>query len=121
VKKLYVGNLSWGTTEDQLKDMFAGQGSVEDVKIITDRETGKSRGFGFVTMASDDEAAKAITEFHGKEVGGRALMVNEAREREGGAGGGRSGGGGGYQGGYSQGGGNRNNGGSRGGRDRNYN
>jgi len=115
-KKLYVGNLSWGTTEDELKDLFAVHGAVEDVKIITDRETGKSRGFGFVTLTSTEDGDKAISALHEQEIGGRKLTVNEAREKTGGGGGG--GGGGRSSGGA---GGNRNNGGRGGYRDHNYN
>ena len=81
-KKLYVGNLSFQVTEAQLSELFAQAGQVESVQIITDRDTGRSKGFGFVEMRSDDAAAKAITQFSGKEVGGRALTVNEARPKE---------------------------------------
>jgi RNA recognition motif-containing protein len=119
--KLYVGNLSFSTTEIDLQDLFAQAGSVTEVALMQDKFTGKSRGFAFVTMSSDDEAQKAITEFNGKEVQGRRLTVNEARPREdrppgGGGGGGPrksygGGGGGGGRGGYGGGGG----GGGRGG------
>ncbi len=105
--KLYVGNLSFNTTENDLQDLFATVGPVTEVLLMQDRVTGKSRGFGFVTMSTDQDAASAVTQFHGKTVEGRALTVNEARPREersggGGGGGGRSyggGGGGGYSGG----------------------
>jgi RNA recognition motif-containing protein len=109
--KLYVGNLSFNTTEADLKDAFGAAGTVESVELIQDKFSGKSRGFGFVTMATDQDAQNAITQFHGKEVDGRALTVNEARPREerpqgaGGGGGYRGGGGGG--GGYRGGGGGR--------------
>ena len=77
-KKIYVGNLSFRTTEEELTALFEPYGSVESVSIITDRETGRSKGFGFVSM-NDDEAEKAIAALNGQEVGGRALTVNEAR------------------------------------------
>jgi RNA recognition motif-containing protein len=77
-KKLYVGNLSFQTTEDDLKGLFAQAGEVESVRIITDRDTGRSRGFGFVEMG-DDNAEKAVAQFNGTELKGRALTVNEAR------------------------------------------
>jgi cold-inducible RNA-binding protein len=76
-KKLYVGNLSFETTESQLKELFAQSGSVETVRIITDRDTGRSKGFGFVEMQQGGD--KAITENHGKHFNGRPLIVNEAR------------------------------------------
>ena len=103
--KLYVGNLSFNTTENDLQDLFATVGPVTEVLLMQDRVTGKSRGFGFVTMSTEQDAANAVSQFHGKNVEGRALTVNEARPREergGGGGGGRSyggGGGGGYGGG----------------------
>lgn len=97
--KLYVGNLSFDTTEIDLQDTFAEAGTVSEVALMQDKFTGKSRGFAFVTMGSPEEAQKAISLFHGKTVQGRALTVNEARPREdrppGGGGGGRSYGGGG--------------------------
>jgi cold-inducible RNA-binding protein len=77
-KKLYVGNLSFQTTETELNDLFAQSGAVETVRIITDRDTGRSKGFGFVSM-NDEDAEKAIAAFNGKDFGGRALTVNEAR------------------------------------------
>ncbi|MGH9897373.1 MAG: RNA recognition motif domain-containing protein [Pyrinomonadaceae bacterium] len=98
--KLYVGNLSFRTTSEELRDLFAQAGAVESASVIEDRDTGRSRGFAFVEMSSADEAATAISQFNGKEIGGRALTVNEARprvERDGGGGhGGRGGGGGGF-------------------------
>ncbi len=104
--KIYVGNLPWRSTDAQLAEMFAAHGEVSEAKIITDRETGRSRGFGFVTMANADEAQAAIRALNGLSMEGRALVVNEAREQQGGGGGGggfrRSGGGGG--GGYGGGG-----------------
>jgi RNA recognition motif-containing protein len=91
-KKLYVGNLSYNTTEDGLKNLFSGFGSVASAKIIFDRESGNSKGFGFIEMGSDEEAAAAITGTNGREFDGRQLRVNEAmdkprRERGGGGGG----------------------------------
>ena len=78
-KKIYVGNLSFQTTDADLNQMFSEVGQVESVQIITDRDTGRSKGFGFVEMSDDEAAAKAIERFNGKEVNGRALTVNEAR------------------------------------------
>lgn len=80
--KLYVGNLSFSTTEDELKDAFSDFGTVDSVHVITDRETGRSKGFGFVEMSDDSEAKNAIAELNGKELGGRDLKVNEARPKE---------------------------------------
>src|SRR3954465_6236408 len=103
--KLYVGNLSFNTTETDLQDLFAQAGPVQEVTLMQDKFTGKSRGFAFVTMTSEADAQKAITEFNGKTVEGRPLTVNEARPREarppggGRGGGGYGGGGGGYGGG----------------------
>ena len=95
--KLYVGNLSFNTTETDLQDLFAQAGAVQEVTLMQDKFTGKSRGFAFVTMGSDQDAQKAIAEINGKTVEGRALTVNEARPREprppGGGGGGYGGGG----------------------------
>jgi len=97
-KKLYVGSLSYNTTEDGLKDAFAQAGAVESAQIIMDRMSGRSKGFGFVEMATDEEAAAAIEMWHGKELDGRKLVVNEARPmgdrppRRGGFGGGGRGG-----------------------------
>jgi len=79
--KLYVGNLSFNTTEAELKDLFSGAGTVTEASLMIDRETGNSRGFAFVTMGSDAEANEAISQFSGKSVGGRNLTVNEARLR----------------------------------------
>jgi len=93
--RLYVGNLPFQTTEDELRDFFSQTGGVDEVKVVTDRETGRSRGFGFVTMSTDEEAQKAIAELDGTEMGGRALRVNEAEQRRDRGGGGRGGGGGG--------------------------
>jgi RNA recognition motif-containing protein len=81
-KKIYVGNLSFQTTEADLTSMFEQHGTIESVKIITDRDTGRSKGFGFVEMTDDEAAEKAIAQLNGKEVGGRALTVNEARPME---------------------------------------
>lgn len=123
--KLYVGNMSYRMTQDELRDVFSEAGTVTDVFIIKDRESGRPKGFAFVTMASPEEAKTAIEMFNGKEVAGRALKVNEARpleQRSGGnrPGGNRGGGRGGNRGGgkgYSQnrGGGGRPGGGNRGG------
>src|SRR2546423_12204321 len=100
--KLYVGNLPFSATDDSLKEMFAQAGQVESARIITDRDTGRSKGFGFVEMSSEAEASDAIKKFNGTELDGRALTVNEARPmtpREGGGGGGGGGGRGGNRGG----------------------
>jgi len=78
-KKLYVGNLPFSTTDESLQEIFAQAGNVQSAKIITDRDTGRSKGFGFVEMNDDEAAEKAIAEMNGKEVDGRALTVNEAR------------------------------------------
>ena len=78
---IYVGNISYSTKEDDLREAFGEFGEVSSVKIITDRETGRSKGFGFVEMADDAAGEKAIEEMNGKEVGGRALRVNEARPK----------------------------------------
>jgi RNA recognition motif-containing protein len=107
--KLYVGNLSFRTTQEDLRELFAQAGTVESASIIEDRETGRSRGFGFVEMASQEEAQAAIEQFNGKEINGRNLTVNEARPRT--EGGGGRGGGGGGRGGYGGGGGGRGGGG----------
>jgi len=96
-KKLYVGNLPFTATEQALADAFAAHGTVESAKIITDRDSGRSKGFGFVEMSSDNEAQEAISKLNGADWGGRAMTVNEARPqapREGGGGGGRGFGGG---------------------------
>jgi RNA recognition motif-containing protein len=123
--KLYVGNLSFQTSSDDLQQLFGQAGTVESASVVEDRETGRSRGFGFVEMSSAEEGQAAIQQFNGKEFNGRNLTVNEARPREnrgggggggrggyggnrGGGGGGRGGyGGGGDRGGYGGGGGNR--------------
>jgi cold-inducible RNA-binding protein len=91
VKNIFVGNLSFSTTEDELRQIFEPFGQVDRVSIMTDRDTGRSRGFGFVEMASNEDGDKAITALNGSQVGGRTLNVNEARpktERAGGGGGG---------------------------------
>jgi RNA recognition motif-containing protein len=94
-KKLYVGNLSYGTTDSDLRSLFEEFGSVESAQVIIDRDSGRSKGFGFVEMDNDQEAQAAINALNGKDVDGRAITVNEARPRE--DRGGRSGGGrGGY-------------------------
>jgi RNA recognition motif-containing protein len=109
-KKLYVGNLTYGVTDSQLEQMFAPHGTVQSAQVIMDRDTGRSKGFGFVEMGSDQEAQAALAAMNGKEVDGRALTVNEAKPREdrgGGGGRGGYGGGGGGRGGYGGGGGRR--------------
>jgi RNA recognition motif-containing protein len=124
--KLYVGNLSFNTTENELQELFSQAGTVQEVMLMQDKFTGKSRGFAFVTMASEQDAQNAISKLNGQTVEGRPLTVNEARPREarppgGGGGGGRGyggggGGGGGYGGGgggYGGGGGGRRDGGRR--------
>ncbi|MDX6269692.1 MAG: hypothetical protein QOD28_915 [Acidobacteriota bacterium] len=113
--KLYVGNLAFQTSSEDLQELFAQAGTVESASVVEDRETGRSRGFGFVEMSSTEEGQKAIEQFNGKEVNGRSLNVNEAKPREdrggrggGGGGGGRGGyggNGGGGRGGYGGGGG----------------
>jgi RNA recognition motif-containing protein len=116
-KKLYVGNLGYNVTKNDLEQMFGEHGTVNSAQVITDRDTGSSKGFGFVEMASDQEAQAAISSLNGKSVDGRSLIVNEARPQEprtgggggfggrGGAGGGRGPGGGGGRGGFGGGGG----------------
>ena len=91
-KKLYVGNLSYGTTDSDLQGMFEEFGTVQSAQVIMDRDTGRSKGFGFVEMSSDQEAQAAINALNGQDVDGRSLTVNEAKPRE--DRGGRSGGGG---------------------------
>src|SRR5262245_28097878 len=106
-KKLYVGNLSYETTDADLEQMFAAHGTVQSAQVIMDRDTGRSKGFGFVEMGSDQEAQNAIKALNGQQANGRSLTVNEARPKEergggrsgGGGYGGRSGGGGGRSGG----------------------
>ena len=116
--KLYVGNLAFQTTSQELQELFAQAGTVESASVVEDRDTGRSRGFAFVEMSTKEEGAAAIEQFNGKEVGGRALKVNEAKPREnrgggggrgfggnrGGFGGNRGGGGGRDRGGYGGGG-----------------
>jgi len=102
--KLFVGGLAWATDDDSLRSAFEQFGTVSDAKVITDRETGRSRGFGFVTLSSSDEAQRAIAEMDGQNLDGRSIRVNEAQERAP-RGGNRGGGRGGDRGGY--GGGNR--------------
>ena len=106
-KKLYVGNLTYDTTEDNLVELFSEYGEVLSAQIIIDRDTNRSKGFGFVEMANDQEAQAAIAALNGKEVEGRALTVNEARPKPEGGGRGGYGGGGGGRGGYGGGGGRR--------------
>jgi RNA recognition motif-containing protein len=114
--KLYVGNLSYQTTDQELQELFSEAGTVSSAQVVTDRYSGQSRGFGFVEMATEDEAQQAIAAINGRTVGGRVLVVNESRPQAprsggggyGGGGGGNRGGGGGYGGG---GGGNRGGGG----------
>jgi cold-inducible RNA-binding protein len=97
MKNIFVGNLSFGATEDAVRSMFEAYGTVDRVSLITDRDTGQARGFGFVEMSNDAEAERAIAELNGRELDGRALNINEARpktDRGGGGGGGYGGGGG---------------------------
>lgn len=101
-KKLFVGNLPYSATDAELNDWFAPFGTVESANLITDRATGRSKGFGFVEMANDDEAQAAIDELNGKEIEGRALTVNEARPKAPRTGGGFGGGRGGFRGGSSR-------------------
>jgi RNA recognition motif-containing protein len=105
-KKLYVGNLAYGVSDSDLEKLFAAHGTVQSAQVIMDRDTGRSKGFGFVEMGSEQEAQAAITALSGKEVDGRSLTVNEARPKTEG-GGGRGGGGGGGGRGYGGGGGGR--------------
>ncbi len=107
--KLYVGNLSFDTTQQDLEELFGELGTVESANLIEDRDTGRSRGFAFVEMSSDEEAQNAISQFNGKEVDGRELKVNEAKPQEK-----RAGGGGGGRGGYGGGGGGNRGGGGGG-------
>jgi RNA recognition motif-containing protein len=113
--KIYVGNLNFRTDEEQLRELFGAYGDVSEVAVVTDRETGRSRGFAFVTMSSDTEAQAAIEALAGKEFDGRTLNINEARPKPAGGGGGRGGygGGGGGGGGYGGGGGGGRDGGRR--------
>jgi cold-inducible RNA-binding protein len=108
--RLYVGNLAYGVTSSDLEQLFGQHGQVQSAEVVSDRETGRSKGFGFVQMGSDEEAQAAIAALHGQQHEGRALTVNEAKPREdgprgGGGGGGYGGGGGGGRGGYGGGGG----------------
>jgi RNA recognition motif-containing protein len=120
-KKLYVGNLSYSVDSSELEKLFSAHGTVSSAQIISDRETGRSKGFGFVEMNSDAEAQAAVAALNGQDYQGRTLTVNEARPREerpggfGGGGGSRGGGGGGYGGGGGGGGGYGGGGGGRGG------
>ncbi len=128
-KKLYVGNLPYSINDEKLMQYFSSHGQVHSAKVITDRDSGRSKGFGFVEMSSDQEATNAIESLHGKEFEGRSINVSEARESEGGRGGGgfrggnrdgggfnRGGGRGGFGGGGRGGGGDRDRGGNGGGR-----
>ena len=107
--KIYVGGLPYAATEQQLTELFAAHGAVESARVITDKFTGQSRGFGFVEMTASEEAQKAIAALNGTEMGGRTLTVNEAKPMEP-----RSGGGGGSRGGFGGGGGRNSGGGNRG-------
>jgi RNA recognition motif-containing protein len=112
MKNIYVGNLDFNVTEDELRQAFSAYGQVDNVTVLKDRDTGQPRGFGFVEMANDEEAEKAINGMNGAQLGSRAINVNEARpkvSRGGGGGGGgfNRGGGGGFGGGRGGGGGNR--------------
>lgn len=117
--RIYVGNLAYGTNEESLKQAFSAYGTVDEVAVIIDRETGRSRGFGFVVMNNDNDARRAIEEVNGAEIDGRSVTVNEAKPKSSGGGGGFGGGsrgyGGGGGGGYGGGGGGGR-GGDRGGR-----
>jgi len=104
-KKLFVGGLSWDTTDSSLNQAFESFGEVTEAKVITDRESGRSRGFGFVTFVEASSATNAMAEMDGTTLDGRAIKVNEAQQRQGGGRGGRSGGGGGGYGGGGGGGG----------------
>ncbi len=121
-RKLYVGNLSYSVRDSDLEDLFAAHGTVDSAQVIMDRDTGRSKGFGFVEMSSDQEAQAAISALNGKDLDGRNLTVNEARPKEEGGGRGKGGGGGygGGGGGYGGGGGGRGGGGGGGGRGGGY-
>jgi len=106
LKNIFVGNLDFGANEDTIRSLFEAYGTVERVSLMTDRETGRSRGFAFVEMTDTEEADRAINALNGSNVGGRALNVNEARPKTSGGGGGRPGGGG-FRGGGRDGGGPR--------------
>jgi cold-inducible RNA-binding protein len=99
MKNIFVGNLSFGATEDSIRSLFEGHGTVERVSVVTDRDTGQSRGFAFVEMTNDGEGQQAIAALNGRELDGRALTINEAKPKEerGGGGGYRSNGGGGQR------------------------
>ncbi|HEY2663855.1 MAG TPA: RNA-binding protein [Candidatus Binataceae bacterium] len=90
-RRLYVGNLAWAVSDNDLRDLFAEAGEVQNAQVIVDRETNRSRGFGFVEMASDEAAESAIKKFNGRDLKGRAIRVNEAQSRTGGGGGGGGG------------------------------
>jgi RNA recognition motif-containing protein len=96
MKNIFVGNLSFNSSEQDIRSLFEAYGSVDRVNIVTDRETGQPRGFGFVEMSNDAEGDRAIQAINGHEIGGRALNVNEARPKSEGGGGNRGGGGGGF-------------------------
>ena len=100
MKNIFVGNLSFGATEDAVRSMFEAYGTVDRVNVVTDRETGRARGFGFVEMSVDADAERAIAALNGRDLDGRALNINEAKPKED-----RGGGGGGYRGGGGGGGG----------------
>ena len=104
-RRLYVGNLPYSTSEDQLTELFSRAGKVDSVRVMRDMATGRARGFAFVEMGSDEEAQRAISEFHEHQLDGRALVVNEARPKPEGGFGGGGGGGGRGRGGYGGGGG----------------
>ncbi len=104
VKNIYVGNLAFSTTEEELRSLFEPYGPVDKVSLVRDRDTGQPRGFGFVELGSDEQAEKAIAALNGQNVGGRNINVNEARPKTERAGGGRGFGGGGGRGGYGGGG-----------------
>ena len=103
--RIYVGNLDYGVGDSDLEKMFAPHGTVQSAQVVMDRDTGRSKGFGFVEMGSEEEAQAAIAALNGKEIEGRTITVNEARPREGGSRGGGGGGGGGFGGGGRRGGG----------------
>ena len=104
MKNIFVGNLSFNTNEDELRQAFEGYGQVDRVSILTDRDTGRSRGFGFVEMTNDEDGEKAIAALNGSQIGGRTINVNEARPKvERGGGGGGGGGGGNFGGGRGRG------------------
>jgi RNA recognition motif-containing protein len=115
-KRLYVGNLAYSVTEAELRDVFAEVGNVAEVKVVLDRDTGRPRGFAFVEMSTDAEAADAMSKLNGSELQGRSMNIKEAQERSGGGGGGRGGGWGGGGGGGGGGWGGGGGGGGRGGR-----